>query len=200
VQQNGGEVRRSPQAISNSPQVIQRDAGVTAAVLGTGLAALGIIQNQVNASNGGLNYSSDQVTYPKDLNMVPGETRSVNKEIAYFFSAGGFIDNKTKFNLCGDFGENTMANVRIELAETTSYYTSALSFTAKALQTPYGTKENPKIRFVCSGRFDPAGIGDCSYSVILEVNDMAMVKVIERQITNGKGDLSPSWGGFKLYV
>lgn len=179
---------------------IQRDAGATAGVVGAGLAALGILQNQVNNPGNNLSYSSDQVTYPKDLSMVPGSTKFIKQEIAHFFSYGAVVDNDTTFNLCGDFGKGIMANVRIELGKTTTYYTSALSFTAKALQTPYGSVEDPKIRFTCSGRFDPAGLGDCSYYVVLEIDQNGMVTPIEASIVNGSGDLTASLGGFDLTI
>lgn len=207
VQQGSMELGTQPKSpdsefISRQPDStqIQRDAGATAGVIGAGLAAVGILQNQVNYTSNNLTYSSDQVTYPKDLPMVPGSTKSIKTEIAHFFSSGLAFDNDTTFNLCGDFGPKTMANVRIELANTTTYYTSALSFTAKALQTPYGTPEDPKIRFTCSGRFDPAGIGDCSYYVVLEVDQNGVVTPIEVTITNGSGDLTATLGGFDLTI
>jgi hypothetical protein len=218
VQQTGAvqQLSLSEKTVQNQPAVssthsgqqIQRDGGATAAA-GLALAGLGLVQNQVNQNADGLSYSSDQVTYPKDLQRV-GETRRVDKTIARFRSYGAFSDNVTDFNLYGDFSKSyekanetnrTMANVYIDLANTSSYYSSRLTFQAKALQTPYGTPENPKIRFVCSGRFDPAGIGDCNYRVVVEIDQHGNATCVEQSITSGKGDLSTLGGsGFLLMV
>lgn len=184
---------------------VQRDGGATAAATGLALAGLGLVQNQVNTAQGNLSYSSDQITYPKDLNLVESTARPIAQKAAYFFSPGAFSDNKTTFMLHGNFsdrsGSPVMANVYIDLDETTTYSHSALSFNAKAHQTPYGTPENPKIRFTCTGRFDPAGIGDCSYRVVLEVNKYGHVSCVEHKIINGKGSLiAGSVTGFSLIV
>jgi hypothetical protein len=206
VQQTGGIQRRiqAYDAKNRTEPMIQRDGGVTTALAAAevGLAALGIIQNQVSSSNGGLSYTSDQVTYPKDLNMVPGSTTPIDTTIATFASEGWFTaDHDTQFNLKGDFGLGIMANVRIDLEGTTSYSKSDLNFNAKALQTPYGTLADPRIRFVCSGKFDPVGFGDCSYSSTLEINQFGKIKVLENRITNGEGYLFGGiGGGFRLRI
>jgi hypothetical protein len=219
VQQTGAVQRQLPSdtTLQSKPTVssthdgskIQRDGGATAAAAGLGLAGLGLLQNQVNNPGEGLSYTSDQVTYPKELQRV-GQTTRVNKTIARFRSFGAFSDNVTDFNLDGEFSKSyeknngtnrTMANVNIDLANTTSYSSSRLTFQAKALQTPYGTPENPKIRFVCSGRFDPVGIGDCNYRVVLEIDQHGNAYCIEQSITSGKGDLSTiGSSGFMLFV
>jgi hypothetical protein len=188
--------------------VVQRDGGASVGV-GLALSGLGIVQNQVNGSQGGLNYTSDQITYPNGL-QTTGDAKGKTIQAAKFFSSGAFSNNETKFCVHGYFGQKdkegrpTLANVYIDLEETTSYTSpggSLLSFNARAEQTPVGTPNNPRIRFVCSGRFDPAGVGDCSYRVVLEIDQYGSVKVIKKQIVNGKGNLmaySPI--GFLLIV
>jgi hypothetical protein len=222
VQQTGGDklTSQSENVIQNklsvsstsSGEQVQRDGGASAAV-GLALSGLAIAQSQINGVAGGLSYKSDQVTYPNGLSQVPATAREIEGQAAEFYSYGTFVDNKTKFKLHGTFGTKTektpqgeqttpvMANVYIDLAETTSYSKSELSFEAKAMSTPYGTPTNPKIRFVCSGRFDPAGFGDCNYRVVLEVDKHGNVACIDKKITSGKGkvtDYSPI--GFKLTV
>ena len=222
VQQTGGDklTSQSENVIQNklsvsstsSGEQVQRDGGASAAV-GLALSGLAIAQSQINGVAGGLSYKSDQVTYPNGLSQVPATAREIEGQAAEFYSYGTFVDNKTKFKLHGTFGTKTektpqgeqttpvMANVYIDLAETTSYSKSELSFEAKAMSTPYGTPTNPKIRFVCSGRFDPAGFGDCNYRVVLEVDKHGNVACIDKKITSGEGkvtDYSPI--GFKLTV
>jgi hypothetical protein len=180
-------------------RVLARDGGVVAGLV---LGAVAIVQSQVNASNGGLTYSSDQITYPKDASRIEG---LVHKEydIARFLSTGTFVDNDTTFRLYGDFTAHdeetpTMANVYIDLAKTTTYYTSALTFKAVALQTAYGSASDPRIRFVCSGRFDPAGQGDTTYRVVIEIDKMGRSSVVSKEIVNGDGQIINKHPGFQV--
>ena len=185
-------------------RVVARDFGVTAAAAGLVLGGVSIVQSQVNASNGGLTYSSDQITYPKDLARVEGLAHK-ELEIAHFFSPGDFVDNDTTLKLHGDFTPNpeatpAMANVYIDLANTTTYYTSLLTFRAAALQTVYGSQQKPCIRFVCTGRFDPAGGGDTTYRVVVEVDQWGHVGIITREILNGDGTIHDKGAGFEVRV
>jgi len=189
---------QTPSDLSAVP--VQRQGGpaeVAIGVAGLVLGGISIVQAAIQGSQGGLSYSSDQITYPRELERV-GDARAKSREAAYFFSAGIFFNNETSFKVHGDFSDSyepanrsnrVMANVYIDLDETTSYSQSLLTFNARALQTPYGTPEDPKVRFVCTGRFDPAGPGDCSYRVVLEVDQHCYVKAVETQITMGEGNL-----------
>ena len=176
-------------------------AGVASAVFG----AVGLVQNQVNTATGGLTYSSDQITYPNGLPRV-GNATAVNKKVAEFSSPGVISSSKTVFNLHGDFSNSNnppsadsppnnrfMANVYIDMDNTTTYSGgssgSTLSFSARALTTPYGTPADPRIRFVCTGRFDPVGPGDVQYRVVLEVDQFGNANVIEHQFTNDEATL-----------
>jgi hypothetical protein len=189
---------------SRHPQgVVQRELGTVVAVAGLGLSALGIIPSFVKVT-GELSYDSDQITYPKDLPRV-AKTKSMERTVASFRSYGLFSNNKTDFKLYGEFSSDPespiMANVYFSLDNTTEYSYSALSFSAKALATPYGTPEDPRIRFVCTGRFDPAGKGDCRYRVVIEINKYGHATCIEQKITAGKGDLHVyKCLGFQLFV
>ncbi len=198
---------QSVQVSPGSDTHLARDGAVTAGLI---LGGIAIIQSQVNAVSGGLSYSSDQITYPSGLaSPMPASSKTINKRVASFFSAGVFSNNDTSFNLHGDFSnsfENAtaanrfMANVYIDLEDTTEYSKSDLSFNAKALQTAYGTAENPKIRFVCSGRFDPTGPGDCRYRFTLEVDQYGSTTVIDPKITAGSGKITPISSMFHLIV
>jgi hypothetical protein len=178
---------------------LARDGGVVAGLV---LGGVAIVQSQINASNGGLSYTSDQITYPKDQPRAEGLT---HKEIpvAHFLSTGTVMDNDTMFKLYGDFaslpGQSpVMANVYVDLASTTTYYTSALSFKATALQTAYGTAERPTIRFLCTGRFDPAGQGDTMYRVVIEVGHTGTVGIVSKEIVNGDGTIHDMVPGFEV--
>jgi hypothetical protein len=178
-----------PRIQSKSAGVIQRQGVGAVEVAGAVLAGMSVVQDRIQNSQGGLTYTSDQITYPRDLERVVGvESRSLpvaefNQPLAMF------TDTQTIFYLHGDFGRGVMANVYIDVEDTTTYSTSLLSFSAKALQTPYGTPEDPRIRFVCTGRFDPAGFGDCGYRVVLEVDQTGHATPVERTITSGEGFL-----------
>lgn len=199
----------TPLAKAGAP--IQRVLGIDDAAIaaaGVAFAGVGLVQNQINGSQGGLTYSSDQLTYGEGERTV-GRARHVSRQAARFFSAGLIFNNATTFKLHGEFGQGQdgkprMFNVYIDLDETTTYAAqggSALSFSARGLQTPYGTPEDPRLRFVCSGRFDPAGLGDCAYRVVLEVDKGGFVSVVESKLINGSGNLmqvSPI--GFALIV
>ncbi len=188
---------------------IQREPATVIGVVGLVMGGLAIGQSQINQVSGGLVYDSDQITYPKDLARV-GKTTTKSVKAAEFMSLGMFSDNKTVFNVHGEFSDSAepptdknrvMANVYIDMASTTTYSKSDLSFHAKALQTPYGTPEDPKVRFACNGRFDPAGPGDVSYRAVLEVDQHGNVAVIEFEFTNGKGSVVKSaTQGFFVFV
>jgi hypothetical protein len=139
---------------------------------------------------------------------VGSSLKAIATPAAEFYSYGAFTDTLTKFVLHGDFsdssepavsGNRVMANVYIDLDNTTTYYKSELGFKCIGLQKPYGTPDDPRLRFVCTGRFDPAGPGDLSYRAVLEVNQHGKVNCVEFQLTNGSCyvDIRPG-AGFKV--
>jgi hypothetical protein len=203
-----GILARSQLAEPGAAVAIQRRGGPAkvATIVGTALAGVSILPSHINGVNGGLVYTSDQVTYPKDLEQVDLRAPEHTRRAACFFSKGLLENDSTMFIMHGNFGRDSkgrliMANVYIDLESTTTYSGSELSFNARAMQTPYGTPDSPKIRFVCYGRFNPAGSGDCSYRVELEVNQSGFVKVVKAQKVSGQGDLRDrSPYGFTLVI
>lgn len=201
--------------VQQGQEVIRRNPAIPVAV-GAGLSAgdtagiaigtVGILQSQINSSQGGVVFQSDQATYPTGLGIVPSTNREINTQAARFTSRGNFVNNDTNIHLRGNMGTSTeghpiMANLRLVIYDTTSYSHSALSFTARALTTPYGTVGDPHIRFECSGRFDPVGSGDATYYVILNIDKNGGCKAIEKRITNGEGTLTErGWNGFTLDI
>jgi hypothetical protein len=95
-----------------------------------------------------------------------------------------------------------MANVIVDLGPTTTYSQSELSFNCRTLKNPYGRPEDPRIRIVCTGRFDPAGSGDVQYRAVCEVNQHGDVKCLELELVNGEATLmdKSEYFGFMLYV
>jgi hypothetical protein len=194
----GHLVGRSTSISGVHPQ-IQRDPITAVEAIGLAMGGTSILQSQINEAPGGLSYESDQISYPSEQKQVPPGAREVSVRAAEFFSPGRFVDNHTVFNLHGVFAKGTMANVYIDLAETTTYAKSELSFKAVAMQTAYGTPEDPQLRFVCTGRFDPAGPGDASYRAGLEVDQTGSVNCIDFTFTNGEGEQTQRPGrGFHL--
>jgi hypothetical protein len=173
------------------------------------LAGVSVVQSAVQSAEGGLSFTSDQLTYPDKLERV-GDAQTMETQAAHLWSVGYFVNNNTVIKLYGEFSNSNepatpsnrvMANVRLGVDATTTYSQSALSFSANALNTPYGTAEDPRIRFECTGRFDPAGVGDCGFRVIIEIDTHAYVQLIDADFTHGTGDfmdLTPS--GFGLSV
>lgn len=210
VIQQGGESNHSTAVLRHNKKIapqIQREATALAAA-GVVLSGVSVAQDRISYSTGGLEYSSDQISYPKDLDMV--ENNITKSTVVAEFRSGLFSENKTVFQLHGEFSDNyqkangknrVMANVYIDRdPDTTSYYISSLKFNARALEKPYGTPDDPKIRFVCNGRFDPAGIGDCEYRVVLEVNQHGDVSCIDSKI-GGNGHIGCyKYFGFVLTV
>jgi hypothetical protein len=153
---------------------VEESANVAQAVLGA--ISLGA---QVSGSSGGLTWSSDQITYPKDLQSV-GKATQVDVHAAEF-TGGAVTESRTVFNMKGSFSHNppVMANVHFYEAESTTYSESSLTFQAKAMTTPYGPADDPKIRFECSGRFDPLGPGDVEFNITLEVDSWGSCYVVD---------------------
>ena len=169
----------------------------------------------MSSGSGGLVYSSDMVTYPRDLQRVDDAYPKTN-QVAYFGKQGYVYTDKVWFELHGEFrpfeqlieGDPNsitmpvMANVYITLAQFSDMSSkSELSISFKAMDTAYGTAEDPRIRFLCEGHYDPALTGDTRFRAVLEVDQNANVNVIEYGITMGDGVLSnESPSGFALRI
>jgi hypothetical protein len=184
---------------------------------GTGvvLKAVSVLKNMVDKGQGGVNYSSDQITYPHDLALVD-DAVSKSKMVAYIHKSGYvYQSDAISFSVYGEFRaydqviENdpnsvvtpVMANVYIDLDQSDKAGLTELDIRFTALNTAFGTAEDPRIRFVCDGHYDPAGSGDTRFRAVVEIDQQANVNVIDKQVTGGDGiisDESPS--GFSVTV
>ncbi|MES0489514.1 MAG: DUF4157 domain-containing protein [Leptospirales bacterium] len=210
VQQGGKQGKSSSQAklqMQESELGVQR-IGFTAGA-GLVMGAISIGQTIMGPTTGSLTYQSDQISYPSGLKGVKIK-KAISTEVAVFRSFGMVTDNETIFKVHGNFSNSYekaneknryMANVYMDLDKTTTYSQSALSFSAKALTTPYGTPQDPKVRFVCRGRFDPAGSGDCMYRAVIEIDQYGNANCVEFKFTNGTGKVYKYDNtGFVIYV
>jgi len=174
-----------------------------------------VLKNMVDRGQGGVTYTSDQITYPSDLDNVE-DALTRRQTVAYIYKDGSFYeDDAITFMLHGEFrayeqlveGDPNsittpiMANVYVDLERSKKAGLTELEIHFNALHAAYGPDEDPRIRFVCDGRYDPAGSGDTRFRVVLEVDQNANVTVVESQVTGGDGvlhDSSPN--GFSLTV
>jgi len=179
------------------------------------LALIGVATNYITGGSGGLSHSSDMITYPQGLLQVADAYPKTNRA-AYFSKQGYIYTDSIWFDLHGEFRafdqliegdpdsitEPVMANVYITLGTSSDMSSkSELSIAFKAMTTAYGTPQDPRIRFLSEGHYDPALTGDTRFRVVLEIDQNANVNVIEQQITMGDGVLSDeSPGGFSLRI
>jgi hypothetical protein len=136
---------------------------------------------------------------------MPAGAKSISTPVAEFHSTGFFTEDHTIFNLHGDFSHSFeranannrfMANVYIDLEDSTDYDFSELTFEAVAQPTAYGSAADPKVRFRCRGHFDPSGRGECEYSFTLEVDQHGSTRVTEHKVTGKTGSASEITGPF----
>jgi hypothetical protein len=180
------------------------------------LKTLNVLRDMTSDSQGGVSYTSDQVTYPHDLERVPEDAYPSAQAALYVHRQGyAYRDDQISFAVRGNFrafdqlilGDPNsvtlpvMANVDIYLngVEKAGHTTLEVRFSADA--TPYGTAEDPRIRFRCEGHYDPAGTGDTRFTAVLEVDQHANVNVIGAQVTGGDGEIvDNSPAGFSLSI
>lgn len=165
-----------------------------------------VISDYIKKSSAQLNYSSDKVTYT----TRPYRARSIRNigRVARFRSAGTFTSSiYTNFDLYGNFsfnheGRPYMEDVYIDLdyRSDTTFLLSRLSFSTRFIRVIDSDRDNPRIRIECSGRFNPFGLSDSRYVVVLEIDKVANVEIIGDHIS-GNGRLIP-WRreGFLLDV
>jgi hypothetical protein len=169
------------------------------------LKAISIIPKINSQGQDGVSYTSDQITYPSDLAVVPGDAYPKIGSVAEIFKLGSLYHRDTfEFNLRGEFrpydqliedDPNSvvtpiMANVYVDLYSSEKAGASELEIHFTALKTPYGTAKDPRIRFLCEGHYDPAGTGDLRFRAVVEIDQNANVNVVEGpQITGGDGEV-----------
>ncbi len=185
---------------------------------GLTLEGISLVKDIISSNEGGIGYKSDQITYPAGLSYVPEDA---NPQTPAVFSVGKlgslFHDDAILFTLRGNFRayEQTiiddpnsiltpvMANVYVQLETSSKSSFSSLEVQFTALQTPYGSAEDPRIRFNVAGRFDPAGTGDTLFHGVIEIDAQANVNLIvtDSAIEAGDGEISDnSPGGFGVGI
>jgi hypothetical protein len=186
---------------------------------GEGLVLKGVtvLKGMFDKGQGGITYTSDQITYPDDLKAVPDDLTRSGGSMAACIGKRGYVyaSDNIWFRVQGQFREYdqtilgdpnsvttpVMANVYVDLEESEKAGLTELEIHFTALRTPYGTAEDPKIRFVCDGRYDPAGTGDTRFRSVLEIDQKGYVNVIEHDVTGGDGVMSDdSPNGFFLTI
>jgi hypothetical protein len=198
-------------------QIQRGDPATVIGVIGLVMGGVAIAQSQANNVVGNLTYDCDQMSYPDAVDIAGVDLKPKHRKAAEFFSKGVWSDNHTIFKLHGDFSDTDepvksdkdgrvtnriLKNVYIDLATTTTYDKSDLSFKAKGLKNPYGKPEDPRLRFVCSGRFNPLGSGDCVYRAVLEVDQHGNVNCLSFGVASGELERVewPPNDGFKVVV
>jgi hypothetical protein len=180
------------------------------------LKEISVLKDMVDKGQGGISYTSDQITYPKDLERVDDTIYSRTQPIASIHKSGYvYHSDDIVFYVHGEFRAYdqlilndpnsvvtpVMANVYVDLDHSEKAGLTQLEIHFTALQTPFGSPEDPRIRFVCDGHYDPAGSGDTRFRAVVEIDGQANVNVVESEVTGGDGvltDNSPK--GFDLTV
>jgi hypothetical protein len=172
------------------------------------LKGINVVRDFSAKSQSGLTWTSDQITYPHDLGQVPDDAYPHSKTVAYFYKeASLFAGDRIAWGMHGNFrpffqlveGDPNsitppvIANVYVGLDSVDKADRSELEIHFKALETPYGTPEDPRIRFLCEGHYDAAGTGECTFRAVVEIDANANVTCVEGpQITGGEGQISDS--------
>lgn len=167
------------------------------------LKALSVYKDTVGRSESGISWTSDQVTYPADLKgqLLSDDVFSKSGQVLVISKSGGlnglYAGDNIPFAVHGDFRaydqviENdpasivmpVMANVYVSyepsLSEKATLTEVEVHFTA--LDTIFGKAEDPRIRYVCEGHYDPAGPGDIRFAVVVEVDQNANVYLVENR-------------------
>jgi hypothetical protein len=169
------------------------------------MKTLSVLRDLNSASQDGVSYTSDQATYPHDLERVPEDAYWHEKSALYVHKQGyAYQDDQISFAVRGNFrafdqlieGDPNsvttpvLANVDVYLDSVKKAGHTVLEARFSADHTPYGTAEDPRIHFRCEGHYDPAGSGDTRFTAIIEVDQHANVNVIGAQITGGDGEIA----------
>jgi hypothetical protein len=169
------------------------------------LKTLNVLRDLTSDSQAGVSYTSDQVTYPHDLERVPEDAYSREQAALYVHKQGyAYRDDRISFAVRGNFrafdqlivGDPNsvtlpvMANVDMYLNGIEKAGLTTLEVRFSADTTPYGTADDPKIHFRCEGHYDAAGSGDTRFTAILEVDQHANVNVVGAHVTGGDGQIA----------
>lgn len=191
------------------------------------LSALSVVQG----AQSGDNWQADEVTYPAGLDFTRAtQLNTLEIPFAYFeyniAQLFGEDANRAKiyFTLHGEFSQSSdeafgtddqpeiaanrvMKNCHVRLSsfESPTRALDAFSLQADALDTPYGSADDPRIRWYVHGRFDPASFGDVDYSATLELDQRGNLTLVDKHL-NDTGYFSTATidamngGGFYLQL
>lgn len=184
------------------------------------LKALSFVKDFVSKGQGGLTYISDQVKYPGDLAQVPDDAVLKTQQVAYIHKLGSlYASDDITFFVHGNFRAYSqsieddpnsivmpvLANVYVDLEDSQKAELTELEIHFTALETPYGTAQDPRIRFLCEGHYDPAGSGDARFRAVVEIDQNANVNCVgdddHPKITGGDGAINDdSPNGFGVTI
>lgn len=186
------------------------------------LKAIQIYRQIVGTSESGLTWSSDQITYPADLagQILPDDAYDNSRSAAFIHKSGGmdglFADDNMNFTVHGNFRPYSqvveddpasvvtpvLANVYVSYEPGFSQKATEteLEIHFTALNTAFSTAEDPRVRFVCQGHYDPAGVGDVRFEVVIEVDTQANVTLVENRSGPDTVVTDNSPDGFNLTI
>jgi hypothetical protein len=175
-----------------------------------------VLSKMSSRAQDGIVWSSQQITYPRDLGRVDDDVFPRTQLVLSIFNNSPFFeDDEIEFYVKGDFRAYeqlilndpnsivtpVMANVRIELDSVKKSGSTKLDVSFTALETSFGTAEDPRIRFECNGHYDPAGDGDTKFNAMIEIDQQANVTVVSTRVVGGDGELGDnSPKGFTLRI
>jgi hypothetical protein len=167
------------------------------------LQAIQIARQTFGTSESGITWSSDQITYPSNLvgQVLPDDANDRSQTVAWIHKTGGLdgllADDSIYFTVHGNFRpysqvilDDPASVVTPVLANVYVSYYSALGQKATetqleihftALDTAFNSAEDPRVRFICEGHYDPAGPGDVRFAVVVEIDTQANVTLIENR-------------------
>src|ERR1035437_5340155 len=71
---------------------------------GLALKAISVLKDFISKGQGGLNYTSDQITYPNDLGQVPGDVYSKTRQVTFIHKTGSlYASDEITFVMHGEF-------------------------------------------------------------------------------------------------
>jgi hypothetical protein len=180
------------------------------------LKGVEVLSKMSSRDQDGIIWSTQHITYPRGLDRVDDDVFSRMQLVLSIFNSSPFFESDDiAFYMKGEFRAYeqlilndpnsivtpVMANVRIEPVRIQKSGSTKLDISFTALETSFGTAEDPRIRFECNGHYDPAGTGDTTFNALIEIDQQANVTVVSFQIVGGDGELGDdSPNGFTLRI
>ncbi|RWO22127.1 hypothetical protein [Mesorhizobium sp.] len=171
------------------------------------LKALSLEKDVISKSESGISWTSDRVTYPAELKgqLLPDDVYHKSGTVLRIYKEGGwgglFHGDDILFTVHGEFrpyevlvedeSGDPSSWVTPVLADVYVTYDSAASggkatlskvdIHVTALDTVRPPSENPRIRFVCQGSYEPAPSGHIRFEFVIEVDQQAGVSLVENR-------------------